>query len=187
MVPPLKDDENWTEATAGAVSPTSTTVGKSSSMTMEGAPESEPVFPRVQFSHIQIYVDTVDDLKDYKRLEKDLSDFSAALEAEKNNHKALDVKGKRDLWQSIVSLGSMEGEFEEFVPQNRDVIKQLMVGFGMRVTGVHTGSGTKSFLVTTKDFGGAQIVVTAKDTGDEVSSYDADAENVQHFDAGMSI
>jgi hypothetical protein len=183
MVPHLKDDDDWTEMTGEAASPPTAPQPKST-MTTRGAPEIAPVFPQVKFSHIQIYVDDLDDLDVYKNLERNLCEFAAALNLEEN--KSLDLQGKRQLWQSIATGGGQaKRDWDEFHPQNRDVVKQLMVGFGMRVTGSHQGCGTKSFLVTTKDLGGVQIVVTAKDPSDgDVSRGENQGEVMNHFQQG---
>jgi hypothetical protein len=184
MVPILKDgSDNWTEITSGTGLPIPSTIpSKSSASAMTAATNFE--FPQVKFSHIQIYADSLDDLEVYKKLEQDLCEFAAVLELQQNKDNIYQQE-KRQLWQSIVSQGSGEREFEEFIPQNRDVIKQLMVGFGMRVTAAHRGCGTKSFLVTTKDHGGVQIVVTTKDSSDEAPCGDADGHGIHHFEAGM--
>ncbi|KAG7361384.1 hypothetical protein IV203_036484 [Nitzschia inconspicua] len=182
MVPPLKDDETWTERLHRDSSPTATHE-KFNLMVEAGAAERATAFPQVKFSHIHIYVDCLDHLHDYKKQENDLCDFAAALILEENKY--IDKSGKRQLWQSIASGEQfLEYEIPEFVPQNRDVIKQLMAGFGMRVTGLHHGCGTKSFLVTTKDLGGVQIVVTAKDPSSNVPWNDGKREYYQHFDQG---
>jgi hypothetical protein len=182
MVPPLKEDDDY-EIFAGTDASTSANVpSESSTSAMTGVKANTSLFPQVKFSHVQIYADSLDDLTVYKKLENDLCEFSALLERQEN--KTMDRMGKRHLWQSIVSQRPIE--FEKFLPQNRDVIKQLMVGFGMRVTACHRGCGTKSFLVTTRDLGGIQILVTAKDSSDGASCGDADGHNIHHFDMGTS-
>jgi hypothetical protein len=186
MVPPLNDNDDLGSCiTSGSGSPTpANLLSRVSAKVMTSAKANASAFPQVKFSHIQIYADNVDTLEVYKKLENDLCEFSTALELQENQ--IVDRKGKFQLWQSIVSQGPIEQrESEEFVPQNRDVIKQLMVGFGMRVTATHGGCGTKSFLVTTKDPSGVQIVVTAKDSSDEVPCADADGHNFHHFEKGM--
>jgi hypothetical protein len=72
-----------------------------------------------------------------------------------------------------------------FVPQNCDLIKQLIVGFGFRVTGFRfpaaaNNDNTRSILVTSKDPKGVQIVVSAVDPSQESS------DDFHHFDAGTT-
>jgi hypothetical protein len=188
MVSPLNDGDNNDRTAVGSeVAQTPTNIpSNSSTSSKKGAKVNTSAFPQVKFSHIQIYADSLDDLDVYKKLENDLCEFSVALEwQEKKNNKVMDQKGKRQLWQSILSKGSSDQDFQEFLPQNRDVIKQLIVGFGMRVTATHRGCGTKSFLVTTNDLGGVQIVVTAKNSNDEVPCSDPDGHDIHHFETGM--
>lgn len=179
MVPPLKDDENCTEMT-GAVP---MTTGEKATIVHQGESEISPIFPQVKFSHIQIYVDTLDDLEVYKALERNLCEFVDALKSLDKNS-SIDRSGKRQLWNSTATDGNEKIQFEKFLPQHRDVIKQLMVGFGMRVTGAHSGYGTKSFLVTTKDLGGVQMVITAKDLIVEAPNSETETQKLQHFDSG---
>ena len=128
-------------------------------------------------------MDHVDHIEIYKNLEESLASFSRALEFNENEN--LDLQGKQKLWQSIFQGQCTQG-LEPFVPQNRDVIKQLMVGFGMRVTGSHSGCGTKSFLVTSLDPCGVQLVVTAKDSCDEMSDAAYRGQDLHHFRKGTS-
>ena len=185
MVPPLTDDETY--LTGENRDRSDKRIGDigSSKINTTTAVDSKisSVVSQISFSHIQIYVDHVDDIDEYKRLEKSLNKYSATVE-EYNNGTRLDIKKKRQLWQMIVDNATQETECnQEFVPQNRDVIKQLLVGFGMRITGCHQGNTTMSFLLTTKDSSGVQMVVTAKSENSAISK---DATSFHHFDAGKS-
>jgi len=108
---------------------------------------------QVSFSHVHLYVDHVEDIIVYKQLEDRLS---CGGEAINNNSKP-------------------------FIPQGRDVVKQLLAGFGFRVTGARISresSNTQSVLVTSKDPQGVQFVVTAVDPESSVEK-----DDVGHFDA----
>jgi hypothetical protein len=156
--------------------------------------------PQISFSHVQIYVDHLDDLGVYKSLETSLNTLDSRLGWNANEEHKDDtqvfvsaqniLQVKRSLWQSLCYDGVTHGEGvqqQPFVPQNRDIVKQLLVGFGMRVTGTCQGDGTMSVLVTSKDSCGIQIVVTAKDDSAAVlnSSVDSITGQYQHFDSGQ--
>ena len=161
----------------------------------------------VSFSHVQLYVDAIEQLAVYKRLEHDVNelvsqinpdDADAVVEDEDGGYKKLDVAKYRDLFRAIVAKSSStkdshadtENQPPEFVPQGRDVIKQLIAGLGFRITAHADVDGTKSVLLTTKDPNGVQIVVTAlsgnanHDNHDNGFDKDADAQDVKydHFD-----
>ncbi len=128
----------------------------------------------ISFSHVQLYVDHVEDLHIYKDIEDALNHFHAAAGD-------LSCSEQQKLWE-VLSSGFSEKP-SSFVSQNRDVIKQLMVGFGFRVTGYRypelgkNAANTKSLLVTSRDLAGVQIVVTTDASNDNLDDY-------QHFDAG---
>lgn len=128
----------------------------------------------IYFSHIQLYADSIGSVSEYKDLENALNSLSLY-----SSPKSLSEK--RELWRSTYPSSDSSAPF---VPQNRDVVKQLLVGFGFRVTGCRLPEGndktnTRSLLVTSKDPNGVQIVVTAIDEDSENPS-----DNYQHFDAG---
>ena len=155
----------------------------------------------VSFSHVHLYVDAVDDIDTYKNLESRLTEFSlkAIIGGDKYQKKTgLDVEKCRALWNSIVSTNdSHEIDDDdtnkkaeaEFVPQNRDVVKQLIAGLGFRVTGKRMAgddgieSNTRSVLVTSCDPKGVQVVVTALDTS-TAGTTGAAQDKYAHFDAG---
>lgn len=155
MVPPLKDD---------TIIPLIVDTGISET--------SRPADLQVSFSHVQLYVDHVEDLHVYKELEESLNRFHAEADV-------TDLKAQRKLWNSL--WGECSEKVLAFVPQNRDVIKQLMAGFGFRVTGYrypeagNNCANAKTFLVTSRDLAGVQILVTS---GASIQSSD----EYEHFD-----
>jgi hypothetical protein len=110
--------------------------------------------PSVSFSHVQLYVDRVEELAVYKELESRLNVF-----ADKMSSSAMSLVKKKELWLDL--FDSSKDELHAYVPQNRDVVRQLLAGFGFRVTGVKESSTTRSVLVTSRDPQGVQIIVTA--------------------------
>ena len=148
---------------------------------------------RVSFSHIHLYVDSVEDVDVYKKMEANLNHLSSRIAemVEDGNDKTsgdgqasgLDIEKCRMLYDDITGRSSSEVLDEEFVPQGRDVVKQLLSGLGFRVTGKRMAdSNTRSVLVTTKDPNGVQIVVTSLGGDSERDHYSHfDASNVQRF------
>ena len=118
-------------------------------MTMQAHVHSSgslPDPPSVIYSHVHLYVDHVESVENYKELEN-----------------------------LVLSQENIQETFddEEFVPQNRDVIRQLICGLDFRVTGFHDGGETRSMLVTSKDSQGVQLVVTSLlNTGSISSAHD---------------
>jgi hypothetical protein len=123
---------------------------------MTGAVEDN----RVSFSHVQLFVDHVEDLEAYKALESQLLSFGERV----NTLSSQALEAKRCLWSSLtrgVPDSNIETTIESFTPQNRDVVKQLLVGPGFRITGSHYDDLTRTVLVTSRDPAGVQILVTA--------------------------
>lgn len=128
----------------------------------------------ISFSHIQLYADSLRSVSEYKELEESLNSLSLYSSSGS-------ISEKRELWRTKNPSADVSAAFN---PQNRDVVKQLLVGFGFRVTGCRlpegsTKTNTRSLLVTSKDPNGVQIVVTA--AGEDCENI---ADNYQHFDAG---
>ena len=147
---------------------------------------------RVSFSHIHLYVDSVEDVDVYKKMEADLNPLSSRIAemGEDGNDSGgdgqssgLDIEKCRMLHDDITGRSSSDVLDEEFVPQGRDVVKQLLSGLGFRVTGKRMAdSNTRSVLVTTKDPNGVKIVVTSLGGDSERDQYSHfDASNVQRF------
>lgn len=108
----------------------------------------------ISFSHIHLFVDKLESLTVYRGLEERLNRFHAEASS-------FGIEEKRQFWANL--NGS---EAHDFVPQNRDLVKQLMVGLGFRITGRHPSPDAKpdaptSLLLTSRDQNGVQVVVTA--------------------------
>lgn len=131
----------------------------------------------VSFSHVQIFVDHIDSLEVYKQFEDSLNKFHSAIDS-----KELTLEEKRRLWNTIIA--GEDGELHGFVPQNRDIVKQLMAGFGFRVTAyrfpsTEIAATTNSLLVTSRDLNGVQILVSSL-----ANATDIVEDELIHFDAG---
>ena len=149
----------------------STAIDVSASTGFENAAIAEGAQEEVvlAFSHVHLYVDQVEDVAVYKQLERDLAVATEAGMHVDGSSDSLDIEKCRKVWNSVASPGNTYTG-GEFVPQNRDVVKQLIAGLGFRVTGSSGGlesatRNTRSVLVTSKDPRGVQYVVTSVDDG----------------------
>ena len=114
----------------------------------------------ISFSHVQLFVDGFADLAVYQDLERSLNEFHSRV----LNEKIDSLEKKRQVWSDI----SKTAPLSPFAPHNRDIVTQLMVGFGFRVTRVrhptnhhNNDESTKSLVVTARDPKGVQFIVTA--------------------------
>lgn len=73
-------------------------------------------------------------------------------------HEVDDLTKKQELWQQMSASTSPV----EYTSYGRDIVKQLLVGLGFRVTRCSKlSSETRSLVVTSKDPRGIQFIVTA--------------------------
>jgi hypothetical protein len=146
----------------------------------------------VSFSHVQLYVDRVEDIEVYKELERYLNEYATKQPSLEQG--AESITERRKLWDSLATTSRGTQEKTLFIPQNRDVVKQLIVGFGFRVTGYRFPNqqddnddsnkvNTRSLLITSRDSSGVQIIVTANTTNGEEDSPFVDDQYL-HFDGG---
>jgi len=108
----------------------------------------------VSYSHVQMYVDKLRDLVEYKNLERKLNAFAK-------------TKGgpSREAW---LRLQQTHGDPvtgcvapEAYKIHGQDVVEQMMVGLGWRVTGINKNSDTTTVLLTSPDASGVKFLVTA--------------------------
>lgn len=154
----------------------------------------------IHFSHIQLYVDEVRPLEEYKEFESSLNKFHDLSYRDDKDvdgiisaKASVDIEKGRRLWNSLWGNDSTANTYtnmeeddkatSSFVPHGRDVVKQLIAGFGFRVTGVNnTPSNTNSVLVTSSDPNGIQIIVTSP-SEDEGGGKEQGEGRYLHFDA----
>ena len=67
----------------------------------------------IKFSHIQLYVDSLSSITEYKKLASSLNKFDESF----SHDTPVDIAKGREIWNSI------QGIPEEFVPHGRDVVK----------------------------------------------------------------
>eukprot|EP00929_Paragymnodinium_shiwhaense_P003041 TRINITY_DN103432_c0_g1_i1.p1 TRINITY_DN103432_c0_g1~~TRINITY_DN103432_c0_g1_i1.p1 ORF type:complete len:732 (-),score=93.24 TRINITY_DN103432_c0_g1_i1:11-2206(-) len=142
--------------------------------------------PQVRFSHIHMYADTLRPIHDYKKLEKTLNALASATGS--GGQSGVDLATVRDHWLSsrekheepVVGLKTVD----DWQGSGQDVVEQMLVGLGWRVTGVCDSSETKTYALTSSDESGVKVVVTAplERTLQEIGSdVDADSSGVPHY------
>lgn len=124
---------------------------------------SPPASASVRFSHVHIYADSLRPLEEYKKLERKLGAFAASLGSGSTGGEDL-CKG-RSSWLGLAEEHGNpvtgERDPEKWSPSHQDVVEQMLVGLGWRVTGSHSSGETRSVLVTSPDPKGVKVVVTA--------------------------
>mmetsp|Transcript_25408 Transcript_25408/g.48640 ORF Transcript_25408/g.48640 Transcript_25408/m.48640 type:complete len:672 (+) Transcript_25408:64-2079(+) len=120
----------------------------------------------VCFSHVHMYCNALREPEEYRRLEDKLNDFSKICSA--GGAGTADVKAGREAWLGLkVKHGEPVAKVstpEEYSPIGQDIVEQLLVGLGWRVTGCHSGTTTKSLILTSADSGGVKFAITAHNT-----------------------
>jgi len=118
---------------------------------------------QISFSHVHLYVDKLEDIHVYKGLEDKINQFGAKATEEGSciTNSGMDITKSQTIWNTIDD----SNENKEFIPQNRDLVKQLILGLGFRITGMYYPSGitkkTRTLLLTSIDPGGVQFVISA--------------------------
>jgi hypothetical protein len=112
----------------------------------------------VSFSHVHFYADSLKPLAEYKKLESKLNSFVSAV------GKNADVVAGRGTWLDLEAVhgnpSTGASTNEEYRSSGQDIVEQLLVGLGWRVTGVYEGS-TRTVVVTSRDPEGVKFVITA--------------------------
>jgi len=113
-----------------------------------------------------MYCNTLRTPEEYRRLEDKLNDFSKVRTA--GGAGAADLKAGREAWLGLQAKhGDPVAKLstpEDYSPIGQDIVEQLLVGLGWRVTGSHLGTSTKSLILTSVDAGGVKFAITARNT-----------------------
>jgi hypothetical protein len=152
-----------------------------------------------EFHHVQIYVDSLKPVAAYRELEDQLNalahkgsfdPFSGGMRF--LGPKALPerVEEGRGLWEELlrpdeVKLAALH--HDDYSPVGQDIVEQMLVGLGWRVTASYEGVATRSVLVTSMDARGVKMVVTAplRAQSEEHKEDAAEAEEpYEHFAVG---
>ncbi|CAJ1397729.1 unnamed protein product [Effrenium voratum] len=129
----------------------------------------------VSFSHVHIYCDELKELSEYKSLESKLNEFNAGCG---------DLAAARQtwlrLWDGKPAVGTDPAQWRG---HGQDVVEQMLVGLGFRVTGFGQTSDTRTMVVTSKDAEGVKFVITAHDKVNESPAKRQKTEAFDHLDA----
>ena len=139
----------------------------------------------IRFSHIHLYVDHLEDVDSYKEYEDSVNRFNQEFDSRriKSDTILYDVNVARETWNTIQGLSPAT---EKYLSYGRDIVRQLIAGFGFRVTGCFPNAqaryATRSVLVTSSDPKGVQIVISSLSGYEDENEID-DTEYF-HFDRG---
>eukprot|EP00947_MAST-08B_sp_MAST-8B-sp1_P000362 g362.t1 len=114
----------------------------------------------LRFHHVQFYVDELQPVASYKKLEESFSSLIGGL----GNITDKDVVAAgRKRWESMLAYEETSPKDPaSFTINGQDCVRQMIAGLGWRVTGAHDGDETSSVALTSADSGGVNFVVTSK-------------------------
>mmetsp|Transcript_10077 Transcript_10077/g.11563 ORF Transcript_10077/g.11563 Transcript_10077/m.11563 type:complete len:744 (-) Transcript_10077:556-2787(-) len=152
---------------------------------------------RCSFHHVQVYAKELQSLAYYKTLEKKLNDlansgrfdpFSGGMRFLEPSALPERIQQGRSMWKKLIEdekCGLLSDiEPETYAPHQQDLVEQLIVGLGWRVTAEHVGTSTRSLLVTSMDACGVKLVVsTCQEKSVERSLQEEEGEYYDHFDS----
>ena len=127
MILPLNEESIMVHAIDRSPSTTDTI---SSMDTVNTTEKVDCSVPQISFSHVQIYVDHIEDVGVYKSLETTLNKFDSCLcskneEQDDNAQAFVSVQNtlheNRLLWQSLRRGAIHDEGVQPFVPQNREI------------------------------------------------------------------
>jgi len=108
----------------------------------------------VSFSHIHIYCDSLKDLSEYKRLEDKLNNFQVD-----GHDLELGRKTWTNLWDGHPVIGHQDPS--QWKGHQQDVVEQMLVGLGWRITGYCDAADTRTVAITSRDAAGVRFIITA--------------------------
>jgi len=109
----------------------------------------------VSFSHVHIYCDSLKDLSEYKTLEEKLNSFSS----KPSRDLELGRKAWSNLWDGHPVIGHEDPT--QFKGHQQDVVEQMLVGLGWRITGHCDTADTRTVAITSRDAQGVRFIITA--------------------------
>jgi len=106
---------------------------------------------QLSYSHVHFHCDALRSLEDYKALEDKLNRIGDPAQ------NSIDYLQQR--WQDVND--GVAPSPEDYSPVDQDLVEQLLVGLGWRITAAYSGPATQTFVVSSPDAQGAQFVITA--------------------------
>lgn len=148
------------------------------------------------FHHVHMYVDSLRELDYYKLVEKKLAELSkrecvSPFSGPKrflDNDKLMQCLNKGTTsWSEIIQNSSLKEEnADDFVSAGKDIVEQLIVGLGWRVTAQYTGTKTRTVMVTSEDPLGVKMVVTAPSNKEDLDLIIENAGKKNEASSAMS-
>eukprot|EP00659_Diplonema_papillatum_P002813 gene2813-4401_t len=120
-----------------------------------------------RFHHVQIYVKNIQPMEKYKEMETHLNSlahrgsfdpFSGGMRFLNANALPERVREGRRCWLEIA--GESAKDPAKYVSHDQDVVEQLIIGAGWRVTAEYIGKSCRSVLVCSNDPCGVKMIVT---------------------------
>jgi hypothetical protein len=138
----------------------------------------------VQFDHIQMYVDDLQSVEQYKKMEAQFTKFATELKASGD----MSVKNGRELYVSKFKDESAVTDVDPASYQNNnlDLAQQMICGLGWAVTGSNQSNGTYSVLLNSPDADGAKFILTTKASESEPAAkkQNVGGADFDHFSVG---
>lgn len=114
----------------------------------------EPKDLHVSFSHVQLYVDHLEELSVYQQFQDKLDAFDKQHFRSLCESRRCVIESKKQAWEEM-----LEGTLSPlFVSHGRDIVKQFLAGLGFRIT----RAGPQRMLVTSSDPSGVQFIIAAR-------------------------
>ena len=112
-----------------------------------------------KYDHLQFFVDDLRPLSHYKAIEDRLNEFARLVPRAEGAPG--DIALAREVWRKM----GRSADPTEFGVHGRDLVEQMLYGFGWRITGQHEGPETRSLLLSTPDMAGVRFVLTCNTRG----------------------
>ena len=101
-----------------------------------------------RYDHLHFFVDALQPLAHYKAIEDRLNEFARLVPRAEGA--PVDIAAAREVWRKMGDSADPNA----FEVHGRDLVEQMLYGFGWRITGQHEGAETRSLLLSTPDTAG---------------------------------
>jgi len=122
-----------------------------------------PGISTCRYDHLQFFVDSLQLLSHYKAIEDRLNRFAVVR---KSSATSVDMIAGREKWCEM----GPSADPAAFQGHGRDLVEQLLYGFGWRIIGQHDGTQTRSLMLSTPDPSGARFLVTCHVEGQDAAA-----------------
>lgn len=115
---------------------------------------AEKLGNNLEFDHLHYYVRRLEPLETYQAIEKNMQVLGQIVEKQK-----WDVATSRGHWESSASENLKDPT--KYKSTKQDIVKQMLWGFGWRITGFHDGPNSTSVRIQSPAANGVKYIVTA--------------------------